>query len=62
VAERIRRLHEQTGGFGRLIMVSYDATNERETWERSLRMLIEDVLPRCQGWEGQTKGGKETVA
>lgn len=48
VAGRIRELHERTGGFGRLPIVSYDADDERETWERSLRLLIEEALPRCR--------------
>ncbi len=48
VADRIRDLQERTGGFGRLLVVSYDATDEREAWDRSLRLLIEEVLPRCQ--------------
>jgi alkanesulfonate monooxygenase SsuD/methylene tetrahydromethanopterin reductase-like flavin-dependent oxidoreductase (luciferase family) len=48
VAERILDLHEQTGGFGRLLFVSYDASDERDSWDRSLRLMMEEVLPRCQ--------------
>jgi alkanesulfonate monooxygenase SsuD/methylene tetrahydromethanopterin reductase-like flavin-dependent oxidoreductase (luciferase family) len=48
VAERILKLQEQTGGFGCLLAVSYDATDELSSWERSLRLLMEDVLPQCQ--------------
>ena len=44
VAGRILDLHEGTGGFGRLLIVSYDAADEREAWERSLRLLIDEVL------------------
>jgi alkanesulfonate monooxygenase SsuD/methylene tetrahydromethanopterin reductase-like flavin-dependent oxidoreductase (luciferase family) len=46
VAERILDLQTQTGGFGHLTIVSYDATNESESWNRSLQLLINDVLPR----------------
>ena len=49
VADRILDLHDQTGGFGHLTIVSYNAADERESWERSLRLLINEVLPRCQG-------------
>jgi alkanesulfonate monooxygenase SsuD/methylene tetrahydromethanopterin reductase-like flavin-dependent oxidoreductase (luciferase family) len=49
VADKIRDLHQQTGGFGHLVIVSYDATDERESWDRSLRLLMEEVLPRCEG-------------
>ena len=48
VAEQIMNLQAQTGGFGHLTIVSYDASDERETWDRSLRLLMSDVLPRCQ--------------
>jgi alkanesulfonate monooxygenase SsuD/methylene tetrahydromethanopterin reductase-like flavin-dependent oxidoreductase (luciferase family) len=47
VARRIDDLQERTGGFGHLILVSYDASSERGPWQRSLRMLVDDVLPAC---------------
>lgn len=47
VAERIRGLQEQTGGFGYLLAVSYDAADERTAWERHLDLLIHEVLPAC---------------
>jgi alkanesulfonate monooxygenase SsuD/methylene tetrahydromethanopterin reductase-like flavin-dependent oxidoreductase (luciferase family) len=45
VADRILTLRERTGGFGHLTIVSYDATGEEAAWERSLEMLMNDVLP-----------------
>jgi len=48
VADRISDLQAKTGGFGHLTIVSYDATDERVAWDRSLRLLIDEVLPRCQ--------------
>ena len=48
VAEQILQLYEETGGFGHLVIVSYDATDEREPWTRSLQLLVEEELPRCQ--------------
>jgi alkanesulfonate monooxygenase SsuD/methylene tetrahydromethanopterin reductase-like flavin-dependent oxidoreductase (luciferase family) len=48
VADRILELHRHTGGFGHLLIVSYDATDERESWDRSLRLLMNEVLPRCR--------------
>jgi alkanesulfonate monooxygenase SsuD/methylene tetrahydromethanopterin reductase-like flavin-dependent oxidoreductase (luciferase family) len=48
VADRIQDLQRQTGGFGRLIIVSYDSTDEREAWDRSLRLLVDEVLPSCR--------------
>jgi len=48
VASRILRLQEETGGFGYLNIVSYDAARELEPWERSLQLLMNEVLPVCQ--------------
>ncbi len=47
VAESISELQSKTGGFGTLLSVAYDATAERAEWERSERLLIEEVLPMC---------------
>ena len=47
VAIRIAKLQQGTGGFGRLLAVSYDAMDERDAWETSLRLLMEEVLPLC---------------
>ena len=47
VARRIRELREHTGGFGYLLITSYDAVDERQSWERSLQLLIDEVLPAC---------------
>jgi len=48
VANRILELDEQMGGFGHLLFVSYDSAGERESWDRSLQLLMDEVLPRCQ--------------
>lgn len=48
VADRIMDLYQQTGGFGRLLIVSYDATDEPEAWDRNLQLLMNEVLPRCR--------------
>ncbi len=48
VAERIRDLDRRVGGFGYLVVVSYDAADERLAWARSLRLLVDEVLPSCQ--------------
>ena len=47
VARRVLELQEGTGGFGRLLIVSYDAADEREAWVESLGLLMEEVRPAC---------------
>ncbi len=48
VARRIKELQERTGGFGTLLIVSHDTANELGPWERSLRLLVDEVLPECR--------------
>ena len=47
VAGRIMELQAQTGGFGHLTIVAYDATDEQAAWARNVEMLMKDVLPLC---------------
>jgi alkanesulfonate monooxygenase SsuD/methylene tetrahydromethanopterin reductase-like flavin-dependent oxidoreductase (luciferase family) len=44
-ADQIRRLHEQTGGFGTLLAITTDSDDP--SWDHdSLRLLIDEVAPR----------------
>jgi alkanesulfonate monooxygenase SsuD/methylene tetrahydromethanopterin reductase-like flavin-dependent oxidoreductase (luciferase family) len=62
VAGRITELYQQAGGFGYLLITCYDATGEQQAWERSLRLLIEQVLPACQGaCPGAVPGAEEAA-
>jgi|SRR5208337_3427578 len=49
VTDRLRNLQTYTGGFGYLVINSYDFTEERESWARSLQLLVEEVLPAFEG-------------
>jgi alkanesulfonate monooxygenase SsuD/methylene tetrahydromethanopterin reductase-like flavin-dependent oxidoreductase (luciferase family) len=51
VAKRIQSLQEGTGGFGYLLISSYDATEERDSWNENIRLLTESVMPACNGCE-----------
>jgi alkanesulfonate monooxygenase SsuD/methylene tetrahydromethanopterin reductase-like flavin-dependent oxidoreductase (luciferase family) len=46
VANRIRDLQTRTGGFGYLVITTYDVAAEQCAWERSLQLLVEEVHPR----------------
>lgn len=45
VAAKVLDIHKKTGGFGYLVAVSYDTADEMSSWEQSLRLLIEEVIP-----------------
>jgi alkanesulfonate monooxygenase SsuD/methylene tetrahydromethanopterin reductase-like flavin-dependent oxidoreductase (luciferase family) len=51
VAKRIQSIQEGTGGFGYLLITSYDATDERDSWTESLRLLTEAVMPACRDFD-----------
>ena len=61
VADKIMALHKNTGGFGHLTMVSYDSAGEEESWERSLRLMMDEVLPRCERAILSTAGSAQEV-
>ena len=47
VARRIDDLDRGVGGFGSLLIVSYDAKDERAAWERNLQLLTTEVMSAC---------------
>ena len=46
VAQKIRDLYEVSGGFGVLLTMVLDNTDDRDGWNRSMHLLIEDVIPQ----------------
>ena len=45
VAARIRELYEYVGGFGVLLVMGHE-WKPRDKWERSMRLLAEEVMPK----------------
>ncbi|MDQ6675321.1 MAG: LLM class flavin-dependent oxidoreductase, partial [Chloroflexota bacterium] len=49
VAHRLATIYERTGGYGGVLMRAYDWEGEnRYQWQRSMRLLAEQVMPRLQ--------------
>jgi len=46
VAEKIAKLQADTGGFGGMLVMVYDFSTEQADWERCLRLLVDEVMPR----------------
>lgn len=46
VANKIRALYNEVGGFGTLITLVYDQWENQEAWDKSTRLLAEEVMPR----------------
>ena len=45
VVRRIRALREDVGDFGTLLVIGHE-WEPRELWTRSMRLLVDEVLPR----------------
>ncbi|MGH7263351.1 MAG: LLM class flavin-dependent oxidoreductase [Candidatus Rokuibacteriota bacterium] len=44
-AAKLRRLRDEVGGFGTLLVIGHE-WEPREAWTRSMRLLVDEVLPR----------------
>ena len=47
VTEKLRRLSDEVGGFGTLLVIGHEWT-PREQWLSSMHRLVEEVMPRLQ--------------
>lgn len=46
VAEKLEKVYDEVGGFGTLLLFGFDYTENPEAWHTSMRLLMEEVLPR----------------
>jgi len=48
VAEKLRKVYDEVGGFGVLLVFGFDYVDNPEAWHTSMRLLAEEVLPLCK--------------
>ena len=53
VAQKIRNLYEVSGGFGVLLNMVLDHAEDWPAWERSMRLLTEEVMPQVADLTGE---------
>jgi alkanesulfonate monooxygenase SsuD/methylene tetrahydromethanopterin reductase-like flavin-dependent oxidoreductase (luciferase family) len=53
VAGKIRDLYQDVGGFGGLLMLVYDQSENNAAWEHSTRLLAENVMPQVSDLTGK---------
>ena len=46
VEEKLRALYDTVGGFGTLLWLTFDHSEDREAYEKSVRLLSQEVMPR----------------
>src|SRR5207249_2902620 len=52
VAGKLRKLYQEVGGFGCLLVLVYDHWQDQQSWEQSTRLLAEEVMPRLADLTG----------
>ena len=52
VANKIRDLYEMVGGFGTLLWLTFDHTDDRPGYEKSVRLMAEEVMPQLADLTG----------
>jgi hypothetical protein len=45
VVQKLGNMYEETGGFGCLLVLTFDQSENDEGWANSQRMLMEEVMP-----------------
>ena len=53
VAAKLRSLYENVGGFGALLVLVYDQWQDQQGWEKSTRLLAEQVMPQLADLTGE---------
>jgi alkanesulfonate monooxygenase SsuD/methylene tetrahydromethanopterin reductase-like flavin-dependent oxidoreductase (luciferase family) len=53
VARKIRGLYKASGGFGVLLAMVLDHSGDQRGWERAMRLLAEEVMPRVGDLTGE---------
>ena len=48
VEAKLRRLYEMSGGFGTLLVLIYDYMEDQAGWEKSMRLLAQEVMPNLR--------------
>ena len=46
VERKLRDLYDTVGGFGTLLWLTFDHSEDREAYEKSVRLLSQEVMPR----------------
>jgi alkanesulfonate monooxygenase SsuD/methylene tetrahydromethanopterin reductase-like flavin-dependent oxidoreductase (luciferase family) len=51
VAKKIRKLYNDVGGFGTVLLLSYDFGKEKDQWHKSLGLFANEVMPQLKDLE-----------
>ena len=49
VAEKLRGVYDEVGGFGTLLLFCFDYKENPEAWHTSMQLLAKEVIPQVAG-------------
>ena len=53
VTEKLRSLYDTVGGFGHLLWLTFDHSEDSEAYEASMRLMAEEVMPKLSDLTGE---------
>ncbi|MCH8898318.1 MAG: hypothetical protein IIC33_08495 [Chloroflexi bacterium] len=45
MSNKIRTLYNDVGGFGNLLTLVFDQSDNQKGWDKSMRLMAEEVMP-----------------
>ena len=51
VEKKLLDLYEMCGGFGTVLSLVYDNMDNQQGWEKSMKLLSQEVMPRFAGMD-----------
>jgi alkanesulfonate monooxygenase SsuD/methylene tetrahydromethanopterin reductase-like flavin-dependent oxidoreductase (luciferase family) len=51
VTDKLAQMYEDIGGFGCLLVLTFDHVDNRDGWAKSQRLLAEQVMPHFAAWQ-----------
>ena len=53
VARKLRDAYEMVGGFGTLLWLTFDHSENRESYEKAMRLMATEVMPQLADLTGE---------
>ena len=53
VARKLRDMYEMVGGFGTLLWLTFDHSEDRESYEKAMTLMATEVMPQLADLTGE---------
>ena len=62
VVDKLEATYDQVGGFGHLLILGFDYSDNPGPWKESMRLLAEEVMPQAQRANREKAGDRDRLA